>query len=121
MAPEIIREEPYDEKVDIWSVGTIAYILLSGRPPFAGKSKPEIFNSITRGELQFKHPIWQQVSSEAKDFITKALHKDKAKRASAMELLSHPWIQHKVKIQRVQNQVQLDVANSIKQFKVIYS
>jgi calcium-dependent protein kinase len=59
MAPEIIREEPYDEKVDIWSVGTIAYILLSGRPPFAGKSKPEIFSSITRGELQFKHPIWQ--------------------------------------------------------------
>jgi serine/threonine protein kinase len=40
MAPEIIKEEPYDEKVDIWSVGVITYILLSGRPPFAGKSKP---------------------------------------------------------------------------------
>lgn len=58
MAPEIIKEEPYDEKVDIWSVGTIAYILLSGRPPFAGKSKPEIFNSITRNELSFKNAIW---------------------------------------------------------------
>ena len=58
MAPEIIREQPYDEKVDIWSVGVITYILLSGRPPFSGKSKPEIFNSIKNKELDFKHPIW---------------------------------------------------------------
>jgi serine/threonine protein kinase len=39
MAPEIIREEKYNEKVDIWSVGIVTYILLSGRPPFNGKVK----------------------------------------------------------------------------------
>jgi serine/threonine protein kinase len=55
MAPEIISEEPYDKKVDIWSTGVITYILLSGRPPFRGKSKQEIFNSVKNSELAFDH------------------------------------------------------------------
>ena len=59
MAPEIILEEPYDEKVDIWSVGVITFILLSGRPPFTGKSKPEIFNSIKTKEVEFTNPCWK--------------------------------------------------------------
>jgi calcium-dependent protein kinase len=44
MAPEIIaNEKPYNEKVDIWSVGVITFILLSGRPPFKGRARDEIF------------------------------------------------------------------------------
>ena len=76
MAPEIVREEKYDQKVDIWSVGIIAFILLSGRPPFRGKTKPEIFNSVLNTPLSFDHPIWEKISEEAKDFISKALEKD---------------------------------------------
>ena len=73
MAPEIIQEQPYNHKVDIWSIGVIAYILLSGRPPFKGRSKNEIFRSIMHASLNFDHPIWDKVSAEAKDFIIKAL------------------------------------------------
>lgn len=97
MAPEIILEQPYDQKVDVWSVGIIAYILLCGRPPFRGRSKQEIFNSITKKELEFDHQIWGTVSSEAKDFIKKALSKDKTSRANAKDLLDHNWIVHKVR------------------------
>jgi serine/threonine protein kinase len=43
MAPEIVKNLPYDTKVDIWSLGVVSYILLSGRPPFNGKSKEQIF------------------------------------------------------------------------------
>ena len=46
MAPEIIKEMKYDHRVDVWSTGVIAYILLSGRPPFKGRTKADIFQSI---------------------------------------------------------------------------
>jgi serine/threonine protein kinase len=42
MAPEIFEESGYDEKVDIWAVGVITYILLSGRPPFPGAGGEEV-------------------------------------------------------------------------------
>jgi len=50
MAPEIIRGEAYGSEVDIWAVGVITCILLTGRPPFFGKSKRAIFQQI----LNFK-------------------------------------------------------------------
>ena len=43
MAPEIIKNLPYDAKVDIWSLGIVAYIMLSGKPPISGKTKEDIF------------------------------------------------------------------------------
>jgi serine/threonine protein kinase len=46
MAPEIVRQRKYDSKVDVWSIGVITYVLLSGRPPFFGQGKDAIFESI---------------------------------------------------------------------------
>lgn len=54
----------------------IAYILLSGRPPFRGRSKPDIFKSILETPLAFDHPVWEKLSKDAKDFIKCALEKD---------------------------------------------
>jgi calcium-dependent protein kinase len=47
MAPEIVKKVKYDTKVDIWSLGVLSYILLSGKPPFGGRSKEEIFLQVT--------------------------------------------------------------------------
>jgi serine/threonine protein kinase len=70
MAPEIVKEVAYDNRVDIWSLGVITYILLSGRPPFKGRTKPDIFRSILYDELAFSADIWKKISPDAKDFIT---------------------------------------------------
>ena len=46
MAPELCAEEEYDQRVDCWSTGVIAYILLTGMPPFVGKDKDGIYSAI---------------------------------------------------------------------------
>jgi serine/threonine protein kinase len=76
MAPEIIKEQLYDQKVDVWSLGVITYILLSGRPPFSGKTKATIFANTLTNEPSFEHAIWKKVSSDATDFIKQTLIKD---------------------------------------------
>jgi calcium-dependent protein kinase len=48
MAPEIQEVQKYDSKVDIWSLGIIFYILLSGKPPYSGKTKEEILENIKK-------------------------------------------------------------------------
>ncbi len=53
MAPEIVSQDNYNSKVDIWSVGVITHILLSGCPPFFGKSKSQIYSAIISGTPKF--------------------------------------------------------------------
>lgn len=46
MAPEIVNHMKYDQKVDIWSAGVVTYILLSGKPPFFGNTRNDVYNAI---------------------------------------------------------------------------
>jgi len=49
MAPEVLNGNKYDERADLWSMGTILYELLVGSPPFQGKSLPELIEKINKG------------------------------------------------------------------------
>lgn len=113
MAPEVVdlfvgeRESSYDKRCDLWSLGVIAYILLSGYPPFSGNCGQEcgwnrgencykcqelLFESIREGRFSFPDNEWRDVSEEAKDLIRNLLVKEASKRLSAEAVLSHPWI-----------------------------
>ena len=93
MPPEIVKGEPYDEKVDIWSAGVVVFVMLSGKPPFSGPDKPGVYKSIKSTPLQFPDSEWANISDVGKDFLRRAIEKDPTKRASAAELLEHPWMQ----------------------------
>lgn len=92
MAPEIIKGQKYNEKVDIWSTGVITYMLLCGRNPFPGRNKEEVKRMICNQEVDLNKPYFIHVSSDAKDFIRCALNKDIDKRYSAKQLLDHDWM-----------------------------
>ena len=80
-----------DAKCDVWSVGVIAFILLSGAPPFVGSTDSELFTSIKAGQWQFEQNLLNSVSADAKDFIKQCLNKRVSKRFSAAEALKHKW------------------------------
>ena len=92
-APEIIQKKEYDAKVDVWSAGVVAHVLLTGKPPFISSSKDGLWKAIQKDDLKFEGPEWENISSVAKEFLESALTKDPASRPSARELLSHPWLQ----------------------------
>ena len=92
MAPEVVQEQKYDEKVDVWSVGVITHILLSGTPPFFGKSTMEIYQSIINDQPKFGRYL-PRLSKEAVEFTMMMLQKDPSKRASCSDLLKNPWLQ----------------------------
>ncbi|KAL7433533.1 hypothetical protein ACHAXM_003735 [Skeletonema potamos] len=96
VAPEVIRGS-YDERCDVWAVGVITYLLLSGEPPFGGCGGPEtlmeVRDNILRGEFAFEpEDIWETVSKEAKEFIKTLLVLDPMKRPTAQQCSNLKWL-----------------------------
>ena len=118
MAPEIIKNQVYNEKVDIWSIGVITYMLLSGRNPFPGRTKEEVKFMIVNDEADLNKPAFNKVSDLAKQFIRCALTKNTHKRYSAKELLDHPWLQgiSKEAEQEVNMEEQTEVLQNLQNF-----
>ncbi|XP_064244957.1 death-associated protein kinase 2 isoform X3 [Passer domesticus] len=92
VAPEIVNYEPLGLAADMWSIGVITYILLSGASPFLGETKQETLANITAVNYNFDEEFFSNTSDLAKDFIQKLLVKDTRKRLTIQEALSHPWI-----------------------------
>lgn len=93
IAPEVFLQN-YNQKIDIWSMGVVLYIMLSGKVPFPGNSELEIIGNVIKGEFHFKHEPFAQHSKEAKDFLQCLIVKDVAQRFTAEQAFNHPWIQN---------------------------
>jgi len=92
IAPEILRSEPYQSEVDMWSVGVIMYILLCGYPPFYNENEPDLFESILNCRYEFHSPYWDHISTEAKELISGLLTVDPKKRLTAVEAMNSSWL-----------------------------
>jgi serine/threonine protein kinase len=92
VAPEVLFDD-YTNKCDIWSIGVISYILLSGHPPFLGSTERETLQLVKDSDISFPSPEWDDVSQEAIEFVSHLLERDPEKRPTASEALKHPWLQ----------------------------
>jgi len=100
VAPEILKNEPYDEKVDMWSLGVILYIILCGFPPFYHEHTRVLYNQIKKGEVVFAEPWWTGISAQAILLIKELLNVKPKKRISAKRVLFHRWIRNSKYLQK---------------------
>ncbi|KRG01502.1 peripheral plasma membrane protein CASK isoform X1 [Drosophila mojavensis] len=99
MAPEVVTRRLYGKGCDVWGAGVMLHVLLSGRLPFLG-SGVRLQQSIARGRLSFEAPEWKSISANAKDLVMKMLAANPHHRLSITEVLEHPWIRDRDKLQR---------------------
>ncbi|XP_045697598.1 myosin light chain kinase family member 4 isoform X2 [Phyllostomus hastatus] len=92
LAPEVVNYDFVSFPTDMWSVGVIAYMLLSGLSPFLGDNDAETLNNILACRWDLEEEEFQNISEEAKEFLSKLLIKEKSWRISASEALKHPWL-----------------------------
>lgn len=93
IAPEVIKYEPLSTAADMWSIGVITYILLSGLSPFQGHTAEETLKNVVELQYEFEEGPFKTTSDMAKDFIEKLLVQSPGDRMTAKECLLHPWIQ----------------------------
>nr|CAH8838357.1 unnamed protein product [Trichobilharzia regenti] len=96
MAPEMIRHEPYGKAVDAWSCGVLLFVLLSGSLPFYG-TRDVLFKQIVSGRYHRQPQVWNMISPEARDLVTRLLETDPTQRLTIEEALRHPWISQKAR------------------------
>mmetsp|Transcript_83599 Transcript_83599/g.258511 ORF Transcript_83599/g.258511 Transcript_83599/m.258511 type:complete len:598 (-) Transcript_83599:107-1900(-) len=89
-APEVLRGGACDEKQDLWALGCVLFVLLSGNAPFFGANSR---SKILEGSFSFEDPVWVGVSEEAKELIRGLLVVDPAKRLTAAQVHQHFWLQ----------------------------
>ncbi len=92
VSPEVINYEPVSIASDMWSVGVVCYVLLSGLSPFMGDSDAETFANISGIAFDFDDEAFDPIGEDAKDFIRGLLVKDQRKRMRAGACLEHVWL-----------------------------
>lgn len=92
MAPEILRYERYDAKADLWSVGTVLYEMVTGRPPFRASNHVELLRKIENADDVIKFPRETVVSADMKALIRALLKRSPIGRLTFESFFDHPVV-----------------------------
>ncbi|KAL7807376.1 hypothetical protein V8C44DRAFT_188681 [Trichoderma aethiopicum] len=96
MAPEILRYERYDAKADLWSVGTVLYEMISGRPPFRARNHVELLRKIEAAEDVIKFPRDIPITPELKALVRSLLRRNPTERLPFEDFFSHPVVVNEI-------------------------
>ncbi|CCK73502.1 serine/threonine protein kinase RCK2 NDAI_0G05190 [Naumovozyma dairenensis CBS 421] len=91
-APEVVKDERYSMKVDMWGIGCVLYTMLCGFPPFYDEKIDTLTEKISRGEYTFLAPWWDEISNGAKNAVMRLLEVDPNRRYDIDEFLADPWL-----------------------------
>lgn len=91
VSPELVNRDGVGFPHDMWSIGIITYVLLSGSSPFRGNNDRETLKRIQEGRWEFRDSIWQNISTEGRDFISKLLVYLPSGRMDIKTALRHQW------------------------------
>uniref|UniRef100_A0A3B4TFW2 Myosin, light chain kinase a n=1 Tax=Seriola dumerili TaxID=41447 RepID=A0A3B4TFW2_SERDU len=91
-APEIHQCDMVSTVTDMWSVGVLAYVLLSGLNPFTAETNQQMIDNISNAAYSYDDESFMQFSVEALDFTDRLMTKDRKHRMTAAEALAHPWL-----------------------------
>ncbi|XP_047238807.1 triple functional domain protein-like isoform X4 [Girardinichthys multiradiatus] len=92
-SPELVLGEPVSLTSDLWSLGVVTYVLLSGASPFLDESAEETCLNICRLDFSFPRDYFHGVSQAARDFVCLLLRTDPSRRPPAGLCLQEPWLQ----------------------------
>ncbi|XP_052821882.1 myosin light chain kinase, smooth muscle isoform X4 [Octopus bimaculoides] len=92
IAPEVVNYDEISFATDLWSLGVICYVLISGLAPFTGETNGETLSNVTQAEYDFDDETFDEISDAAKDFISKLLVKKKENRMTIHKCLQHEWL-----------------------------
>ncbi|KAL9006650.1 MAG: hypothetical protein Q9188_000610 [Gyalolechia gomerana] len=96
MAPEILRYEKYDAKADLWSVGTVLYEMMVGKPPFRASNHVELLRKIERGEDRIRFPEETTLSDSMKRLIRRLLRRNPVERISFSDFFNDTVIKDQI-------------------------
>lgn len=89
VAPEVLQLDPsYGTSCDLWSLGCVLHVMLSGYLPFRAPSVPQLLALVRRGVVRYNDPVWQLISPSARQLVQRLLTADPRDRPSACEALS---------------------------------
>ncbi|XP_072927614.1 serine/threonine-protein kinase 17A-like [Hemitrygon akajei] len=100
VAPEILNYEAISTATDMWSIGVLVYVMLTGVSPFLGDDRQTTFLNISKVDIDYSEDIFEGISDLAINFIQSLLIKDPRKRAKAEQCLKHPWLSPEVEVKK---------------------
>lgn len=116
IAPEVLAGD-YSEKCDIWSAGVVLHVLLTGVPPFSGKTEEEVLAAVKAANVNYDAAIFKGVSRTALDLLRNMLSSREEKRPSAAEVLKHPWFKLMREKPEMKKAIDAEIIRNISKFE----